>query len=152
MKKLLATILFLITSTIFVVSLLAISTMQHDMPMKNCAISRLGGSSECFFSVNKGIIAVIKHISSVIQSLLGVVNIDLLTFILIIGLVAVLFVWNFTQKLFLYLFKQLNYFRFIHHNNKAFFPFKPKFLLNWLNQKIRGQIVLVPSMAYNNSC
>lgn len=152
MKKLLVIILFLVTSTIFVGSVLSISVMNHDMPMKDCTISRLGGNSECFFNSSSWVVAVIEHISSIRSSILAIVGMNSSIFLSILSVTIFTFIiWIISKIEFIQLFQQINKSRFFYHTNKAHFPFMPKFLLNWLKQKIRGQIALGWIRVYNNS-
>ncbi len=152
MKKGLSIILLFVVSTIFVGSLLSVVFMNHNKPMKKCPLARLTGNSQCLFNTSKDMTAIIGHIVSINNSTLVIISEDLRNLVLLfLSSIVVFAIWNTNRKIAELFFKQNNFREFNIHNNKAWFHQMPKFLLNWLKMKTRGQIAILQFGAYNNS-
>lgn len=152
MKKGLSIILLFVVSTIFVGSLLSVVLMNHNKPMKKCPLARLTGNTQCLFNTSKDTTAIIGHIASISISILAIDSEDLHNLLMLfISSIVVFIIWNTNRKISELFFKQNNFREINIHNNRAWFPLIPKFLLNWLKMKTRGQIDMFQVGAYNNS-
>jgi len=148
MKKFFIIILSIVIAAILAGSLLSVSAMEQNGHMK-CAVSKMAGSSQCFFALYGGVAAMLEHITFLMSSF-QVVSISSLFILSGVIMAVVVIFWRLERKNSENFFNQLSYRQFYYHNNNAFFPWQPPDILAWLCLLIRGDGLFKYIRAYNH--
>lgn len=125
-RKMIATLLIIVTAGIFSLSIFSIAKMGLDMSNNMpCPISKMAGNNNCFFMFSKGVNAIAEHLLVVNGYLVAII----LVFSLLL-LVTIFFGLNIFGS------NNISSFWFIKNywkNTTFLFSLTPTFILTWLS-------------------